>query len=152
MQFFGAIFGPIFGFGCSISLFLFGVGGLISNVGCGIFRLNRRGAQLCASTYTWPAGLVSGLWLAGRVGTVGWLWLVRRVGGEAMQILLVAGLGRRGGQLCVPGLVSGLGLVGRVGSVGKVGLVRRVGGVAVLNVVVALSVLRGRRVQLSVLV
>ena len=69
-----------------------------------------------------------------------------------MQILLVAGLGRRGGQLCVPGLVSGLGLVGRVGSVGKVGLVRRVGGVAVLNVVVALSVLRGRRVQLSVLV
>ena len=78
--------------------------------------------------------------------------MVRRLGVVAVQMLLVARLGRRGGQLCVPGLVSELGLVGRVGSVGKVGLVRRVGGVAVLNVVVALSVLRGRRVQLSVLV
>ena len=113
-------------------------------VGCMVARLSRRGAQLCASTYTWLAGLVIGLWLAGWVGSVGWLGLVRRVGVVAMQMLLVAGLGRRGRQLCVSGLVPGLGLVGRVGSVGWVGLVRRVGGVAVLSVLVALPVLRGR--------
>ena len=63
-----------------------------------------------------------------------------------MHLLPDAWLGRLGGL--VPGLV----LVGRVGWLGWVGLVRRAGGVAVLNVVVALSVLRGRRVQLSVLV
>ena len=71
-------------------------------VGCMVAKLSRRGAQLCASTYTWLAGLIGGLGLAGRVGTVGWLWLVRRVGVVAVQMLLVVGLGIAGrAALCI---------------------------------------------------
>ena len=201
LDFSGTLFRPILGLVCSLTRFLFGVGGFISNVGCDNFKFKfiRLAAQLCVSTYTllaglviclrlvgrvcavgglWLvrrvgfvavllllldglggrggqfclAGLVPGLWLVGRVGCVGWVGLVRRVVVVAVQMLLVVGLGGRGGQLFVSGLVPGLGLVGRVGWLGWVGLVRRAGGVAVLNVVVTLSVLRGRRVQLSVLV
>ena len=107
-DFSGTLFGPILGLVCSVSRFLFGVGGLISNVGCDNFKFSRPVAQLCVSTYTWLAGLVICLWLVGRVCAVGWLWLVRRVGVVAVLMLLVVGLGRRGGQLCVSGLVPGL--------------------------------------------
>ena len=140
------IFGAILGFAFSFPRFRFGVGGFISSLGLDNFNCKMLAAQLSVLIYTLLAGLVSGLWLVGRVGCGGWVWLVGRVGDIAVHVLLEARL------VWLGGLVPGLVLVGRVGWLGWVGLVRRAGRVAVLNVVVALSVLRGRRVQLSVLV
>ena len=112
------------------------VAGRIGNIGCvGLGGLGRRGAQLCASTYTMLLGLVVGSWLVGRVGAVAWLWLVRRVGFRAVLVRSWPGLG----------------LVGRVGNVGWVGLVRRPGSVAVLSGL-TLHRLRRRWALASVLV
>ena len=115
-DFSGTLFGPILGLVCSFPLFLFGVGGFISNVGCDNFKFKfiRLAAQLCVSTYTLLAGLVSGLWLVGRVGCGGWVWLVGRVGDIAVHVLLEARL------VWLGGLVPGLVLVGRVGWLGWV--------------------------------
>ena len=113
-DFSGALFGPILGLVCSFPRFLFGVGGFISSLGLDNFNCKMLAAQLSVLIYTLLAGLVSGLWLVGRVGCGGRVWLVGRVGDIAVHVLLEARL------VWLGGLVPGLVLVGRVGWLGWV--------------------------------
>ena len=113
-EFSGPLFGPILGLVGSFPRFLFGVGGFISSLGLDNFNCKMLAAQLSVLIYTLLAGLVSGLWLVGRVGCGGWVWLVGRVGDIAVHVLLEARL------VWLGGLVPGLVLVGRVGWLGWV--------------------------------
>ena len=96
------IFGAILGFAFSFPRFRFGVGGFISSLG-----LDNLNCKLLV-------GLVSGLWLVGRVGCGGRVRLVGRDGDIAVHLLLKAPL------VWLGGLVPGLVLVGRVCLVGWV--------------------------------